>query len=60
MFRARLLLLVAVTSLIAACSASPTSPSASRRYAPKAAHDGIPCDSTTVTECHSGYINPNG
>jgi hypothetical protein len=54
MYRARLLLFVAATALIAACSSS-TSPT-DRRFAPKALHDG---DSTRDTTSH-GWVNPNG
>ena len=53
--RARLFALALLTSIIAACSSSPTSPQPARTHAnEKALRDSIPCDP------FSGYSNPDG
>jgi hypothetical protein len=59
MFRTRLFVFLAATILVTACSASVTSPTSPRRYAPRSLHDGQPGD-TTDTTGRRGNINPNG
>ena len=59
MFRVRLLIFVAVTALVTACSTSLTSPESPRRLSPRAVHDGQPAD-TTDSSGTRGWINPNG
>jgi hypothetical protein len=58
MFRTRLFVFLAATVLITACSASVTSPTSPRRYAPRSLHDGQ--DTTDTTGRHGGSVNPNG
>jgi hypothetical protein len=55
--RARPLVFVLLSTIIAACSAAPTSPQQPRsRVTQKAVQDNIPCDSIA----RSGYGLPNG